>query len=91
MGIWPRKLRAKLPLTEPYQIRIGPLEDFGDTTYDGERFIIRLDPRWGWPLVRETLCHEWAHCRVWDLPGAEDHGATWGVEYSRAYQCLVGS
>lgn len=71
-------------------MRLGALEDFGETTWDPDedRFIIRLDPRWGWAIVRETLCHEWAHALTWDLPGPE-HGPQWGVAYAAAYSVLV--
>ena len=45
--------------------------------------------------MRDTLIHEWAHCRAW-TPGEsgesfDDHPDDWGIAFARVYRCLLAS
>ena len=84
-----RKLLAYCPLAAPVRIVAAlPVPHYGDTEYDGRRFLIRIDSSLDAQSATETLAHEWAHAMTWTTTRT-DHGPAWGKAYSRAYRVAV--
>lgn len=61
----------------------------GDTEQRGQRFLIRIDRRLAWGRQRDTLLHEWAHCRTWHGTDTDDHGPEWSLQHGTLYREFV--
>ncbi len=61
---------------------------WGNTTWDGEKFIIRMHRDAEYAVLIDVLIHEWAHTLVWDAATEGDHGPLWGTAYARCYRSL---
>ena len=61
-------------------------EIHGDTTFNGQRFLIRLARRQSFALWADTLLHEWAHVLTFHGTDGDVHGPEWGLAYARLYR-----
>ncbi len=78
-----------------YGLAKGTMADIGLIEKDGKKkFVIRISRKLGNDISVLMLLHEWAHAisgimRCWEenTPNIEppEHGAEWGVAYSRVY------
>ncbi len=82
-----------------YGLPEGTMADIGLTEKEGKKkFVIRISRKLGNDISILMLLHEWAHAmvgnmRCWeeeDNPYTDppEHGAEWGVAYSRVYSCF---
>lgn len=58
-----------------------------------KKFVIRISRKLGNDIAVLMLLHEWAHALCWQIGKkieCPDHGAEWGVAYSRVYQTFEG-
>ena len=80
----------EIPLGYEVHLEMGPSDSelWGEAWWDddAQRYEIRIDPRAPWRLQKETLVHEYAHCRVFDTESG--HGPFWGVAYAEAYRVV---
>lgn len=97
-------LKKHLPPEHPisarriYGLAAGIMADIGleDGKNGKSKFIIRISRKLGNDLSVLMLLHEWAHALVGNMKYWEedanslytDHGAEWGVAYSRVYSCF---
>ncbi len=84
----------------PVEVRSRPMKKF-DADCEGVmklgrlvKVIIRINSDRPWKVKCDSLMHEWAHGMEWEANWADDgpkeeHGATWGVWYSKIYQHLI--
>jgi hypothetical protein len=77
-------LENELPLEYEVELDLSEMEDWGETDWDGEGFVMHIHPE----AEAEVIAHEYAHAMTWDVPG-DPHGPVWGVAYSQCYQLLV--
>lgn len=60
-------------------------DDSGYCTFDGEKFLIVIDPRLDFGSRCDLLLHEAAHTVApWD--DEEDHSDAWGAAYASLYR-----
>lgn len=88
--------RKGLPPALPVSVRKLKLKGLdGYCHRAGDRFVIAVNKGLGERMAVETLIHEWAHARAWNLldEKAEPdefhrriHGAAWGVAYAEVYR-----
>jgi hypothetical protein len=55
------------------------------------KIVITINSRKVWEVKCDCLIHEWAHAMEWEANWTDDspkreHGATWGVWYSKIYE-----
>jgi hypothetical protein len=83
-------LVASLDLSRPVVIQEGLLLEHGLLGHAmalGDRYVIDLDSRLSPREQMMVLIHELAHVLVWEAgDGDTDHGAPWGLAYSRVFQ-----
>jgi len=90
-----RYLKKNLPPAYPvsakrmYGLPKDSMADIELVEKDGnKKFIIRISRKLGNDISILMLLHEWAHAMAWQ-EGQKvqhpDHGAEWGVAYSRVY------
>ena len=88
-------LRRKFPPPRPVRVRRASLPPeegskvFGETVNGGRQYTIKIEGRQSWPLIRDTLLHEWAHILTWNGNDTDDHGEEWGLQYARIYREYV--
>src|SRR5262245_39744542 len=70
------------PLGFAVEIDIRPIAApvWGRTHFDGDHWVIEIDPSGGLEQVHDTLIHEWAHALAGNGGGPLEpsHGAIWG-------------
>jgi len=91
------QMRKEFPPLLPTLVRRKKLEDdrlghcwlqYGDDDLP-KRFYIEVSCYIrNWHLMQFVLMHEWAHVLSWtsEETALDDHGAEWGVAYSRLYR-----
>lgn len=83
------ELEEEVPLGYPVLLGIGTEEpgNWGESWWDDELGAYRIQIARGHPVIqRDTLLHEYAHCRVWETETG--HGPFWGVAYAEAYRAI---
>lgn len=82
------ELEAEIPLGYPVLLGLGTSDGlWGESWWDDEAGAFRIQIARGHPVIqRDTLLHEYAHCRVWETE--TDHGPFWGVAYAEAYRAI---
>ena len=93
-----RYLKKNMPLAFPvsarrmYGLPTDTMADVDIVEKDKEkRFVIRISRKLGNDISILMLLHEWAHALCWHPESKfspPDHGAEWGVAYSRVYYCF---
>jgi hypothetical protein len=91
------ELRESVPPSYPVSVRRTKMNFPGDCELKivkikgkaQQRFVIRISRFMDEQSAIMTLLHEWAHALVWEVPGAKDHGAEWGVAYARVYRAYL--
>jgi len=75
-----------------YGLPKDTMADVELVTKDGKKkFAIRISRKLGNDISVLMLLHEWAHALCWQQDckfDPPDHGAEWGVAYSRVYTCF---
>jgi hypothetical protein len=91
-----RALRANCPPDRPVEVRRfhikskvkgSELDGYVEFSRDNSRYLLRLHTALGYPLLIETLTHEWAHCLRGETDDGE-HDDRWGVCYARAFRAV---
>jgi hypothetical protein len=83
-------LEDAYPLDRPAEVEVPPhVVGWADTDRRDGDFLIRLSGRMDTRSLIETLAHEWAHARTWDVQSPLDHHDAWGIEFARAYRLLI--
>lgn len=83
-------LEDAFPLDRPAHVTIrAHVVGWADTDRRGDGFLIRMSGRMDTRSLIETLAHEWAHARTWDVQSPLDHHDAWGIEFARAYRLLI--
>jgi hypothetical protein len=75
-----------------YGLPKDSMADVDLITKDGKtKFVIRISRKLGNDISILMLLHEWAHALCWQVGQkfeCPDHGAEWGVAYSRVYRAF---
>jgi Zn-dependent peptidase ImmA (M78 family) len=81
-----RHLKKQFLPKAPVTVRRTKLasDTWGDCSYDGTTFKIRLHSRASEHSAIFFLLHEYAHILAWDKQ-QKDHGTQWGIAMSRVY------
>lgn len=89
-------LQAKCPTLWPVHLdytsrTVKELKCYGMTDFKKKPkpyFKIDIASDMVWPMMKDTLIHEWAHAVCWDGGGFSDHSALWGVAFARCYRIM---
>lgn len=91
-------LRSVFPPPKGAKVKfeLVPAEDleqaYGDTEKHRNVWTIRVNQEQPWPVVEDTVLHEYAHVIAWRHyhPCNGDHDAFWGVAYAQIYCAYHG-
>lgn len=83
-------LRRNFPSRYPVVVRSVPLKIHGDTDYEKNKFLVRINSKKSHSARIDTILHEWAHVLTWFGAGHyEDHPDEWGLCWGKIYRTFV--
>ena len=89
---WLPYLTEHFPLSKPFYIRyFHDPENHGDCDLSRSKksFIIRLSLTNNIANLCEWLMHEWAHARIWELHGDEQHPPEFYAQFGRIRNFMI--
>jgi hypothetical protein len=87
---WCRELREIAPVLWRTTVRRSPIKDCGRIIIDLDDKVIRIyiSTKQDYEASAASLCHEWAHARVWDMHRSppEIHDGVFWIEHGDIYR-----